>query len=51
MKIDIRILQDITERLSGKEISAAKALAPVAKMRKSDATQGFSTKGIPGYFC
>ena len=51
MRIDERILQDITERLSGKEISAAKALAPVAKMRKSDATQGFSTKGIPGYFC
>ena len=51
MKIDDRILKDITERLSGKEISAAKALAPVAKMRKSYATQGFSTKGIPGYFC
>lgn len=51
MRIDERILRDITERLSGKEISAAKALAPVAKMRKSDATQGFSTKGIPGYFC
>ena len=51
MKIDDRILKDITERLSGKEISAAKALTPVAKMRKSYATQGFSTKGIPGYFC
>lgn len=51
MKIDNRILQDITERLSGKEISAAKALAPVAKMNKSGATQGFSTKGMPGYFC
>ena len=51
MKIDNRILRDITERLKGKEISAAKALAPVAKMKKSTATQGFSTKGIPGYFC
>ena len=51
MIIDERILRDITERLSGKEISAAKALAPVAKMRKSGTTPGFSTKGIPGYFC
>lgn len=51
MKIDDRILKDITERLNGKGISAAKALAPVAKMRKSNATRGFSTKGIPGYFC
>ena len=51
MAIDDRILQDITERLSGEEISAAKALAPVAKMTKRGASQGFSTKGIPGYFC
>lgn len=51
MTIDDRILQDITERLSGKEISAAKALAPVAKMTKRGVSQGFSTKGIPGYFC
>lgn len=51
MRIDERILRDITERLRGKDISAAKALAPTVKMRKSDATQGFSTKGIPGYFC
>jgi hypothetical protein len=51
MKIDERVLRDITERLSGKEITAAKALAPAAKMRKLDATQGFSAKGIPGYFC
>jgi hypothetical protein len=34
MRIDERILRDITERLNGKEISAAKALAPAVKMRK-----------------
>lgn len=51
MGIDERILQDIIERLSGKEISAAKKLSPIMKMTKSGFHQGFSAKGIPGYFC
>ena len=52
MTLDERIRKDVEERLSGKEISAAKALAPVvAKMKSSFATSGFSTKGLPGYFC
>ena len=52
MTLDERIRKDVEERLAGKEISAAKALAPVvAKMKSSDATSGFSTKGLPGYFC
>ncbi|MCR5695631.1 MAG: hypothetical protein K6G73_01515 [Marinilabiliaceae bacterium] len=40
MTLDERIRTDIEERLNGKEISAAKALAKF----------GFSTKGLPGYF-
>lgn len=47
-----RIRIDVEERLRGEEISAAKALAPVvAKMKSSAASSGFSTKGLPGYFC
>lgn len=51
MKLNDEILRDITEKLNGKEISAAKALGPVAKMTSSSTTSGFSTKGLPGYFC
>lgn len=50
MTIDDRIIIDIDERLKGNEISAARALAPVAIM-KSGSTPGFSTKGLPGYYC
>ena len=50
MTIDDRICVDMTERLSGKEITAARALAPLAIM-KSGSTPGFSTKGLPGYYC
>ena len=51
MKLNDVILRDITERLNGKEISAAKALGPVAKMASNSTTPGFSTKGLPGYLC
>lgn len=52
MTLDERIRIDVEERLKGEEISAAKALAPVvAKMKSSAASSGFSTKGLPGYFC
>ena len=47
MTLDDRIRKDIEERLNGKEISAAKALAPVV----AKATSGFSSKGLPGFFC
>ena len=51
MTLDDRIRKDVEERLNGKDISAAIALAPVARMKSPNATSGFSTKGLPGYFC
>ena len=49
--LDNEILRDLTERLNGKEITAALNLAPVAKMSSKPDGSPFSSKGLPGYFC
>ena len=51
LTLDERMRQDFGERLQGLPIAAAVDLSPVANMRNSGTTAGFSTLGLPGYFC
>lgn len=51
LSLDERMRQDFEERLQGLPISAAVDLLPVAKMRNAGSTKGFSTQGLPGFFC
>jgi len=51
LSLDDRMRQDFEERLQGLPISAAVNLSPVAKMRDPGSTTGFSTRGLPGFFC
>lgn len=51
MTLDQRIEFDIKERLAGGSLSGAKLLSPAIKMNSDEATEGFSTLGLPGYYC
>lgn len=51
LSLDDRMRQNFEERLQGLPISAAVNLSPVAKMRDPGSTTGFSTLGLPGFFC
>ena len=51
MTLDQRIEFDIKERLAGGSLSGAELLSPAIKMNSDEATEGFSTLGLPGYYC
>lgn len=52
MTLDQRIEFDINERLRGKPLSeASKLSAVIKKMNSDESAKGFSTLGLPGYYC